>query len=78
MTIINMSNSVCKFSHKYIAMMMNVCRYTIQNTDNLHSQNRYAKVIMKRIFKYIEQSNNADEIRQSLDDLESPMLFKDK
>ena len=73
-----MSNSVCKFSHKYLAMMMNVCRHTIKNTDNLHTQNRFARVILKRILKYIEQSNNHDEVREQLNEIDTPTLFKDK
>ena len=73
-----MSNSVCKFSHKYLAMMMNVCRHTIKNTDNLHTQNRYARDVLKRILKYIEQSSSHEDIRKMLNEIDTPSLYKDK
>jgi hypothetical protein len=70
--------SVCKFSHKYLAMIMNICKHTIETTDNLHTQNRYSRDVLDRILKYIEQSHTHDEVRQKLNDLKTPMLFKDK
>jgi len=67
-----------RMGNKHLSDTIQVCRYVIENTDNLHSKNILARGIVKRIEKFIQQTGRLKTVNNFIkQDQETAVLFKD-
>ena len=67
-----------RMSDEYLAETLQVCKWTIENTEPLHSQHIRSKKLIRRIMKFIKQTGRDKNVNERIKESNNrAVLFND-
>ena len=66
-----------RMNNKHLSDTIQVCRYVIENTEKLHTENIRARGLINRITKFVKQTGREKQVSNYIkQDEERAVLFK--